>query len=366
MSLRLKDVSKVVDGETHIFPTNIELQKGSMNVLLGPTSSGKTSLMRLMAGLDKVTTGKILWNGEDVTKKRVQDRNLAMVYQQFVNYPAMTVYDNIAAPLRLQKKSKSEIDIKVNEMAELLQLETMLDRKPNEISGGQQQRCAIARALAKDVGLVFMDEPLANLDYKLREELRVEIPRLFEASGSIFVYATTEPEEALLLGGNTATLWNGQVTQFGSAMNVYNHPVNMQTALIYSDPPMNFMPIKKLGTVIQFPNGSQIKPTGAMANMPDGDYNAGFRAHHLELSPREAQSIPFEAEVIVTELTGSDTFINLDVMDDRWIGLVPGLQTYTPRQALKIWLNSKHIYYFKKGGDLVAPADYSLKKSSSK
>ena len=366
MSLCLKDVSKVVDGETHIFPTNMELKKGSMNVLLGPTSSGKTSLMRLMAGLDKITTGKILWNGENVTKKRVQDRNFAMVYQKFVNYPSMTVYDNIAMPLKLQKRSKLEIDAKVNEMAELLQLETILNRKPNEISGGQQQRCAIARALAKNVGLVFMDEPLANLDYKLREELRIEIPRLFEASGSIFVYATTEPEEALLLGGNTATLWNGQVTQFGSAMSVYRRPVDVKTAMIYSDPPMNFMPVIKKRQLIQFPNGHFIKAAGEIANSSDGDYKVGFRAHHLELSKGKSEKISFETKLLVTELTGSDTFIHLDVMNDRWIGLVPGLRSYDVGQPLKVWLDVEHIYYFDKNGDLVAPANYILKKSSFK
>ena len=366
MSLCLKGVSKVVDGETHIFPTNIELKRGSMNVLLGPTLSGKTSLMRLMAGLDKPTTGKVLWDGKDVSKTRVQDRNVAMVYQQFVNYPSMTVYENIATPLRLQKKSKSEIEKTVNEMAELLQLTALLDRKPNEISGGQQQRCAIARALVKDVGLVLMDEPLANLDYKLREELRVEIPRLFEASGSIFVYATTEPEEALLLGGNTATLWNGDVTQFGTAMNVYNHPVNMTTALIYSDPPMNFVTVIKKGTDIQFPNGQSIKANGALANSPDGEYKAGFRAHHVTLSKDKPKTITFDAKVMITELTGSDTFIHLDVMNNRWIGLLPGLQSYDAGQSLKVWLGVEHIYYFDTNGNLIASANYTLEKSSDK
>ncbi len=152
MSLRLQGVSKISGGETHIYPTDLKLPKGSMNILLGPTSAGKTSLMRLMAGLDKPDTGKVYWEEQDVTGKRVQDRDIAMVYQQFVNYPSMTVYDNIASPLKLQKKTAAEIDAKVREMAELLQLKPILDSKPNEISGGQQQRCAMARALAKDVG----------------------------------------------------------------------------------------------------------------------------------------------------------------------------------------------------------------------
>lgn len=354
MSLRLEGVSKIVNGETHIYPVNIELQKGSMNVLLGPTSAGKTSLMRLMAGLDKPETGRIYWQEQDVTGKRVQDRDIAMVYQQFVNYPSMTVHDNIASPLRLQKKSAAEIDAKVREMADLLKLTPILDRKPHEISGGQQQRCAMARALAKDVGLVLMDEPLANLDYKLREELRVEIPRLFEASGSIFVYATTEPEEALLLGGNTATLWEGRVTQFGSAMNVYRAPVDATTARVYSDPPMNFVSVRKEAAVIRFPDGQLIKAGDGMGSLPDGDYRAGFRAHHLQIGDGSPDMVTFEAKLIVTELTGSDTFVHIDAGGERWIGLVPGLQSFETGQDLQIGLDPREIFYFDANEKLVA------------
>ena len=192
--LELQDISRTVKGQTWIQPTTLALQHGTMNVLLGPTLSGKTSLMRLMAGLDAPSTGRLLWDGKDVTGQRVQDRKVAMVYQQFINYPSMTVYDNIASPLRLMGKSAAEIDRAVKQTAEVLKLGPLLQRKPLELSGGQQQRCALARALVKGAGLVLFDEPLANLDYKLREELRVEIPKIFEAAGAIFVDATTEPE----------------------------------------------------------------------------------------------------------------------------------------------------------------------------
>jgi len=363
MSLRLHGVSKTSNGETHIHPTSIELQKGTMNVLLGPTSAGKTSLMRLMAGLEKPDSGQIFWDGEEVTKKRVQDRDIAMVYQQFVNYPEMSVYDNIASPLKLQKKSTAEIDAKVREMAELLQLESILDRKPSEISGGQQQRCAMARALAKDVGLVLMDEPLANLDYKLREELRVEIPRLFEASGSIFVYATTEPEEALLLGGNTATLWEGHVTQFGPAMDVYRYPVDETTARVYSDPPMNFVSVQKDGNAVRFPNGQATKADDGLANLPDGEYRAGFRAHHLSVGDNLSGAIEFDSKLIVTELTGSETFVHLDTMDERWIGLVSGLQVFEVGQEMKVCLSPDNIFYFDAEEKLVASPNQNSDKA---
>src|SRR5690606_17615016 len=141
--------------------------------------------------------------------------------QQFINYPTLTVFENIASPMRVQRRSKTEIEQRVLDAARLLKLEPYLDRLPLELSGGQQQRTAIARALVKDAELVLLDEPLANLDYKLREELRFELPRLFAESGAIFVYATTEPHEALLLGGATATLSQGRVTQFGPTIEVY-------------------------------------------------------------------------------------------------------------------------------------------------
>ena len=146
MTLELRGVSKTVEGQTHIYPTDLTLEKGTMNVLLGPTLSGKTSLMRLMAGLDVPATGQIFWNGTDVTGQRVQDRKVAMVYQQFINYPSMTVYDNIASPMKLMGVDKAEIDRRVRETAELMKLTPMLERKPLELSGGQQQRCALARA----------------------------------------------------------------------------------------------------------------------------------------------------------------------------------------------------------------------------
>ncbi|MEO1960860.1 MAG: ABC transporter ATP-binding protein, partial [Paracoccus sp. (in: a-proteobacteria)] len=232
MTLELRGISKTVGGRVHIHATDLVLQPGSMNVLLGPTQAGKTTLMRLMAGLDRPAQGRVFWNGDDVTDQRVQDRKVAMVYQQFINYPSMSVYENIASPLRLMRVKRDEIDRRVKQTAEMMRLTPLLDRRPLELSGGQQQRCALARALVKDAGLVLLDEPLANLDYKLREELRVEIPRIFEESGAIFVYATTEPEEALLLGGNTATLWEGRITQFGPTPQVYRQPADAVTARV--------------------------------------------------------------------------------------------------------------------------------------
>lgn len=359
MTLELKGVSKVVEGQTHIYPTDLTLEKGTMNVLLGPTLSGKTSLMRLMAGLDVPATGQIIWQGKDVTGMRVQDRKVAMVYQQFINYPSMTVYDNIASPMKLMGVDKSEIDRRVRETADLMKLSPMLDRKPLELSGGQQQRCALARALVKNAGLVLLDEPLANLDYKLREELRAEIPKIFERSGSIFVYATTEPEEALLLGGNTATLWEGRVTQFGPTPSVYRRPVDATTARVFSDPPMNFLTVRKRDGRLEFGDGQSVPAPAGLAEHPDGAYTAGFRPNHLELAPKVDGAMAFATRLNVTEITGSETFVHLDHHGARWVGLVHGVQSLAPGQELRVFLDPAHVYVFATDGDLVSAAPYA-------
>ena len=359
MTLEMQAVSRMVGGRVHIHPTDLTLRNGTMNVLLGPTLSGKTSLMRLMAGLDQPTMGRILWNGKDVTGQRVQDRGVAMVYQQFINYPGLTVYENIASPLRILRQPRGDIDRKVRETAEMLHLTPLLGRKPLELSGGQQQRCALARALVKGAGLVLLDEPLANLDYKLREELRVEIPRIFEASGAIFVYATTEPEEALLLGGHTATMWEGRVTQFGPTPRVYREPIDAITARVFSDPPMNFAPCIKRGTELSIGPGVSAPAEGAFA-VPDGAYLAGFRANHLGRERPAGDALEFRCPVIVTEITGVQSFIHVAHGEDRWVGLVEGIHDIEPGREVSLWLDPRHVYLFDADGVLVAPAAYAL------
>lgn len=360
MALELKAAGRIVKGQVYIQPTDLVLEKGTMNVLLGPTLAGKTSLMRLMAGLDVPSAGAIHWNGSDVTGQRVQDRKVAMVYQQFINYPAMSVYDNIASPMRLMGKSKAEVDRAVRSTAEMLKLTPLLQRKPLELSGGQQQRCALARALVKGAGLVLLDEPLANLDYKLREELRAEIPRIFEESGAIFVYATTEPEEALLLGGNTATMWEGRITQFGPTPQVYRQPADAITACLFSEPPMNFVSCVKQGHRISFGADTHAPADGLLAALPDGPYRAGFRANHLHLNAHSGQSVSFACDVTATEITGSETFLHASHGDNRWVGLVHGVHALTTGQRVTLWLDPSHVYVFDPAGRLAAPAAYAV------
>jgi glycerol transport system ATP-binding protein len=171
-----------VAGATHIYPTDLRLERGHLNMLLGTTLAGKTTLMQLMAGLEPPSGGELWFDGANVTGMPVQKRNVSMVYQQFINYPNMSVFENIASPLRVAGRPADEIRRRVGQLAEILKISGMLDRRPSELSGGQQQRTAIARALAKDSDLILLDEPLANLDFKLREELRDELPRMFPAA----------------------------------------------------------------------------------------------------------------------------------------------------------------------------------------
>lgn len=355
MTLVLDNVSKKVGAETHLRDVSLTLTRGSLNVLLGATLAGKTSLMRLMAGLDAPTTGRVLVDGRDVTGWPVQCRSVAMVYQQFINYPSLTVYENIASPLRVAGLKSDEIAVRVKEAARLLKLEPYLDRKPLNLSGGQQQRTAIARALVKRADLVLLDEPLANLDYKLREELREELPRVFAASGAIFVYATTEPSEALLLGGNTATLFQGQVTQFGPTPQVYRQPKDLVTARVFSDPPLNTLTAEKSGGTVALGTGGEAPARGVFAAVPDGAYTMGFRAHHLGLEASGApDAIHLPATVSVAEITGSESFVHLDVGDRRFVALVPGVKRLEPGAVVTAWLDPRHLFLFDETGRLAA------------
>ncbi|HYD98262.1 MAG TPA: ABC transporter ATP-binding protein [Alphaproteobacteria bacterium] len=353
MTLALENVTKTVGGETHIDGVSLALQRGTLNVLLGPTLSGKTTLMRLMAGLDTPTSGRVLVDGRDVTGLHVRRRSVAMVYQQFINYPSLTVYENIASPLRVAGRPKAEIDQKVRWAAGLLKLDRFLDRLPLQLSGGQQQRCAMARALVKGADLVLLDEPLANLDYKLREELREELPKIFEASGAIFVYATTEPAEALLLGGNTAALSQGRLAQFGPTPEVYRRPVSLTSAHTFSDPPLNTLAVEKRGGDIRLPDGATLPAAGVLARLADGRYTAGFRAHQVHLDPTR-DGIRVEGRVSVTEITGSESFIHVDGACGQWVLVTRGVRDVEPGASIPMFIDPHAVFVFENDGRLAA------------
>ncbi len=356
MSLVLERMGLRVGSATYIDDVSLTLERGTINVLLGPTLAGKTTLMRLMAGLDRPTHGRLLLDGQDVTGLPVRRRSVAMVYQQFVNYPSLTVYENIASPLRVARAARAEIEARVQQAARLLRLEPLLQRLPGQLSGGQQQRTAIARALVKRADVVLLDEPLANLDYKLREELREQLPRIFAESNAILVYATTEPTEALLLGGQTAVVWQGQVTQHGPTGQVYRRPANLAAARVFSDPPLNELAIDKRGTHAVIPNGRNLPADGVLAGLPDGPYRIGFRCDAVTLGG-DAAGVGFPGVVSVTELSGSESFVHVDVGFATWVCLVTGVHDWEPGARAEVRVDLRHAFAFDAAGVLAAGPD---------
>ncbi|MGP4842697.1 ABC transporter ATP-binding protein [Marinobacter sp. 1Y8] len=353
MSLTLENVSHTVDGVPYIADANITFEAGSFNVLLGRTLAGKTSLMRLMAGLDKPTEGRVLVDGRDVTRESVQRRNISMIYQQFINYPNLTVWENIASPLRLAKMPAAEITRRVQETAAMLQIEPLLKRYPLELSGGQQQRTAMARALVKDASLILFDEPLVNLDYKLREELRAELRELFRARNCIAVYATTEANEALALGGVTTLLNEGRIIQSGPVMSVYREPVNVTAAELFSEPPINLIPGRVTETDVTFDNYAHHPLTRELESLTPADYQFGIRPSHISLVPQNEDDLELAMTVELGEISGSETFMHVNNEHFHMVLQLMGVHEYHTDTPIKIYLPISKLFVFDVDGALV-------------
>jgi glycerol transport system ATP-binding protein len=276
-----------------------------------------------------------------------------MVYQQFINYPNMSVYENIASPLRVAGMRGDEIDRRVQKTAALLRLEGMLDRRPTELSGGQQQRTAIARALAKDADLILLDEPLANLDYKLREELRDELPKLFAGRKCIVVYATTEPTEALLFGGSTATMHEGRITQFGPTGEIYRHPTDIVTAQVFSDPPINTAAAIKRGDKV-FIGDRIVLPAGRLASIGDGAYTIGIRPHHITPMPKGNGAGVIEGRVLVAELSGSESVLHFELGGETWVSQSHGIHPFEVGSTARLYVDVDRGFFFDGSGRLAA------------
>ena len=327
MDLSLQAVSKKVGAQPWLYALDMDLRPDAVTVLLGATQAGKTSLMRIMAGLDVPSSGRVLVDGVDVVGVPVRQRNVSMVYQQFINYPSMTVFDNIASPLNL--RGETGVRQRVQALAEKLHIEMFLERYPAELSGGQQQRVALARALAKSAPLMLLDEPLVNLDYKLREELRDELSALFAAGNSTVVYATTEPGEALLLGGYTAVMDAGELLQYGPTAEVFQRPRSIRVATAFSDPPMNLFP-------------------------------ARVQEQSLVLALRvqgRAGDVAVNATVALAEISGSDTFVHLDTALGAMVAQLAGVHYFDLGDAMAVYFRPQDVYVFDSAGMLaLAPS----------
>ncbi|MGJ7579540.1 ABC transporter ATP-binding protein [Variovorax sp. RHLX14] len=341
MQLTLERVTKKVGAQTWLYEQSIAPRSGAVTVLLGATQAGKTSLMRLMAGLDTPTAGKVMVDGKDVTGMPVRERNVAMVYQQFINYPSLTVADNIASPLKL--RGEKNIDAQVRALADKLHIGMFLERLPAELSGGQQQRVALARALAKNAPLMLLDEPLVNLDYKLREGLREELTQLFASGDSTVIYATTEPGEALLLGGYTAVMDAGELLQYGPTSEVFHEPKSLRVARAFSDPPMNLLAATVIAGGVQLAGGPKLA-----VDLPAGTSGAltiGLRSGALHVE-QGAGDLALPGKVELAEISGSDTFVHVHTAVGELVAQLTGVHRFELGASLTLYFSASQAYVF--------------------
>jgi glycerol transport system ATP-binding protein len=321
----------------------------------------------VLAGLDKPSRGQVFYNEQDVTAVAVQKRGLSMVYQQFINYPHLTVWENIASPLQLAKVSASEITRRVKHIADMLHIEEYLQRLPLELSGGQQQRCAMARALVKDAGIVLFDEPLVNLDYKLREELRSELKALFKSRETIAIYATTEAHEALALGGTTTLLHQGKVLQTGLAQQQFAKPANLYAADLYSEPPLNVFSASVDNSVLQIQNPTSLADTAHLCHLPNGQYQFAIRPNHIYLQPNNTASIALRAKVDLAEISASETYLHVEVSVDSdqtslsWTVHILSIMSFRSGSGIDIFLPLEDLFVFDLAGNAIRwPDTHSL------
>jgi glycerol transport system ATP-binding protein len=356
VQLVLDKISRKQGADDFLYPMSLALVPGAINVLLGTTRAGKTTLMRVMAGLDKPSAGTVTADGVDVTGVPVSKRNLAMVYQQFINYPGLSVYENIASPLRLKKLPQQEIHQRVTGIAEKLHIAHLLQRLPGELSGGQQQRTALARALIKRAPLVLLDEPLVNLDYKLREELRSELISLFTNGDTTVVYATTEPQEALLLGGHTAVMHAGRLLQFGPTLQLFNAPASTQVASIFNDPPMNMLAATAIDNAsVTLDDGSVLAVAGRNLTLTSGQRcQVGVRCNDVRLQALTGAGVTLACTVGLAELSGSETYLHLRHGGDALVAQLPGVHALEIGSAVQVHINAAQIFLFDTEGRLLS------------
>ncbi|MDB3863211.1 ABC transporter ATP-binding protein [Alphaproteobacteria bacterium] len=351
MSLALDNLTFKPTKEYHLNNVSLHFEPGKMYTILGRTLSGKTTLLKTIAGLLTPDSGSISFEGNDFLSIPVWNRNIAMVYQQFINYPHLNVQENIEFPLKQRKMDPSLIEKEVSQAIQQVGLLGFESRKIQELSGGQQQRVALARSLAKKAKILLLDEPLVNLDYKLREGLREEFKKLFsgeEASQSILIYASTDPLEAMQLNGDTIVIDEGQILQSGSAKEVFENPSSAKVAEITNDPAMNINEglIKDnkliLNQDIIFPLPNHLK------NIPQGKYLIGIRATDLYLDNQG-----FNFDVDISEISGSETFLHLHNQDIKCVATIEEVKTYEVNDRVKINFDLSKIYLFKESGELL-------------
>ncbi len=332
--MELRNLSKRFDGADAVKETSLRIRDGELFILVGPSGCGKSTLLNLIVGLEQPSGGEILLDGQRIDGADPKDRNMAMVFQSYALYPHMSVRENLAFPLKLAKRPRPEIAKRVEATARLLELTELLERRPGALSGGQRQRVAMGRALVREPRVFLLDEPLSNLDAKLRGQMRAEIARLQRRLGTTMIYVTHDQIEAMTLGDRIAVLRRGEVQQVGTPRELYERPANLFVAGFIGSPAMSFLPARLGADRLELPIGTLSLPAGLRArhDKPEGSLVAGFRPEHLALAIGQGEAQGFEAEVQLVEWLGADLFVHLEVPAEGFgeialpedLGLVPG------------------------------------------
>lgn len=346
----LEKVSKFFGKVKAIDNITLKIRKREFLTLLGPSGCGKTTVLRLIAGLEEPTTGNIYINGRLVNDLPPKDRNVAMVFQSYALYPHMTVFDNIAFPLKIKKIPKNEILQKVKEVAVMLEIEELLNRKPKELSGGQRQRVALGRAIIRNPNVFLMDEPLSNLDAKLRVQMRAEIKRLQKTLGITTIYVTHDQVEAMTMSDRIALMDKGRIIQIGTSEQLYNRPKNVWVAQFIGNPPMNLINCslgEENGNLFLFRSDFKLRLPHSIRKIVESkkqEVILGFRPEDASITKRKANTI--KTKVCLLEPIGDATIVNLMIGDSLVrvktktnLKIKVGSEVY-----LKIMLNKIHIF----------------------
>jgi multiple sugar transport system ATP-binding protein len=309
------------DGFEAVKDMNLEIKDGEFMILVGPSGCGKSTALRMVAGLEEISDGSLIIGGERVNELAPRDRDIAMVFQNYALYPHMTVRENMGFALKLAKTPKGEIDRKVDEAAKILELQAHLDRKPANLSGGQRQRVAMGRAIVRDPKAFLMDEPLSNLDAKLRVQMRTQVARIQHQLGTTMLYVTHDQTEAMTLGDRVAVMRAGIIQQVDTPKTLYEDPANLFVAGFIGSPAMNFVPARIEGDTIKLPFGDapmspEIRQRLQAQNGAARDVIAGVRPEHFEdatIADASPHRLKFRAKVDVVESMGSELYVYFEV-----------------------------------------------------
>jgi multiple sugar transport system ATP-binding protein len=352
-TIELIKVSKrFPDGTVAVEEADFRIEDGEFFILVGPSGCGKSTLLNMIVGLEEITSGELRVDGELFNHLDPKDRNMAMVFQSYAIYPHMTVRENMAFPLRLAKLPQPEIDRRVEEAARILELTDHLGRKPGQLSGGQRQRVAMGRAIVREPLAFLMDEPLSNLDAKLRVQMRTEIARLQNRLGTTTVYVTHDQTEAMTLGDRVAIMSKGVVQQVGTPRELYTDPANLFVAGFIGSPAMNFLPAALDGNRLRLPMVDFDLPADTREALGDasGDLVAGIRPEHFEdaglLEAESSGGCTFRATVDVVEWMGSELYAYFEVEGHQLVARLDADSGAREGEALRIWLDPHQVRLF--------------------